>query len=378
MEPAFHHFSDAYAWLIRGLITYGWQDLSLNPRKLPKTGFGFDLNPLIESYGSTGLKLVVIAQREDGSWYESDGTYTLFAKLGKDEWNRPAFLLRSAQISYAQYHLFVANNPLYAAGYIHDALHREIPEYIRKKEANQLYQEDLQLDDIVPEPCDQELIQYLYERLHYKQSFDDAIEEGLWSLPEEYYEDVHDDAHSQIDLVANPESQQHQQNQSSIPEQSTMPQIGAGLGLGAQVSSMGGSVADLERSAAMAKLSIPAQLIYTLIVIGITLGLLEFVNAAYTIYMIKQDIITEITNPERYWFTIVLSFGFSIFSLGGGVVSILYFHYFREIRPGWQSWLPIIYVLLLPLCWPVGTPLGIWTLWIWTRPEIKRFWSQEP
>jgi hypothetical protein len=32
MEPAFLQFSEPYAWLIRGLIEYGWEDLSLKPQ----------------------------------------------------------------------------------------------------------------------------------------------------------------------------------------------------------------------------------------------------------------------------------------------------------------------------------------------------------
>ena len=68
MEPAFLQFTEPYAWLIRGLVEYGWEDLSLKPQNLPKR-YAFNLRPFIETNGKKGVFYIVwhLTLMEDGS-----------------------------------------------------------------------------------------------------------------------------------------------------------------------------------------------------------------------------------------------------------------------------------------------------------------------
>ena len=73
MTVAFMHFSDPYAWLIRGLVEANWQDISLlSTHVLPKNGAGFDLRYFIRSNGQYGIRLCLMAIDAQGNWYDDD------------------------------------------------------------------------------------------------------------------------------------------------------------------------------------------------------------------------------------------------------------------------------------------------------------------
>ena len=57
MTIAFAHFDEPLAWLIRGLITYGWADVTTNRVTPAQVVGGFDLSLIPDSQGKSGLIL---------------------------------------------------------------------------------------------------------------------------------------------------------------------------------------------------------------------------------------------------------------------------------------------------------------------------------
>ena len=74
MKIAFANLSEPYAWLIRGLVEYGWQDITLLSKQvLPQeTGVGFDLRSLMSGGGRHGFRLCLMAYDGNGEWYVND------------------------------------------------------------------------------------------------------------------------------------------------------------------------------------------------------------------------------------------------------------------------------------------------------------------
>ena len=74
MTIAFAHFDEPLAWLIRGLITYGWADATTNRVTPAQVVGGFDLSLIPDSQGKSGLILRVPAAA-DGRRCHEDDTY---------------------------------------------------------------------------------------------------------------------------------------------------------------------------------------------------------------------------------------------------------------------------------------------------------------
>ena len=80
MTTAFGHFDEPLAWIIRGLIEYGWVDITRNKVLPPNTVGGFDLSFIPDSQGQTGLMLRVPAVAGHQRCHE-DENYIFEVKL---------------------------------------------------------------------------------------------------------------------------------------------------------------------------------------------------------------------------------------------------------------------------------------------------------
>ena len=113
MSVAFMHFTDPYAWLIRGLTEAKWQDITLlSTHVLPKTGAGFDLRHFIRSGGQYGIRLCLMAIDEEGNWYDVDQSYSFEVIFGQNQTGAPSFLVSSKQTGYSSFFPFQPQNPL--------------------------------------------------------------------------------------------------------------------------------------------------------------------------------------------------------------------------------------------------------------------------
>ena len=371
MEPAFLQFSEPYAWLIRGLIEYGWEDLSLKPQNLPKR-YSFNLRPFIETNGKKGVFLHCLALDSNEGWFQQDKSYTFVLKLTNDKWDRPVFYMSCRELGYYAEHLWVPEQPYYSAGYIHEAVSQEIPKIVDQRKDGWTPPNRPQ-DDILETEPSPDLIMYLHQRYSYEQDFNSAMVEGLWEVyqdepePEPYIQDVHYDVYSQQQQI-----QQNQVTELAQQEPNTQPVIGVGLGRAALGLSVGQG--DIEKNALMVKIEVLANVLLTLSVFGSVIGFLEMVNAGYTVYMIAQKI--TVNDGQHYFFSIALNVILGIYSMIMGAFAYLNNHQFREIQKGWKCWIPVVYAMTQPICIPVGIPIGAWAIYLYMKPEFKRYWKE--
>ena len=132
MQPAFSTFREPHAWLIRGLVEYGWPDVSLASGRVPPGVFGgFSLANFSSSSGRQGITLYIPAALQDGRRVEEDGVYEFVVCLTRDNSGNRAFAVRCPEANYLQLFTFDDTNPLYAAGFIHQGLTGYLPEFIQ-------------------------------------------------------------------------------------------------------------------------------------------------------------------------------------------------------------------------------------------------------
>ena len=133
---AFAQLADPYAWMLRGLIDIGWEDISLSPESYPQIkGRGIDYSGLINPMSRFGLRLVTLALDENNEWYRSAGSYEFEARLVNDPRLSFSVLLRSDEMAFSQLFQWNANNPMYVIEDIHRAIVEATIQFIEKKKA---------------------------------------------------------------------------------------------------------------------------------------------------------------------------------------------------------------------------------------------------
>jgi hypothetical protein len=368
METAFLQFSEPYAWLFRGLVEYGWEDLSLKPQNLPKR-YAFNLRPFIETNGKKGVFLHCLALDSNERWFQQDKSYTFVVKLTKDKWDRTVFYMACRELGYYKEHLWVQEQPYYSAGYIHEAVSQEIPKIVDQRRDGWIPPKRPQ-DDILEIEPSPDLIMYLHQRYSYEQDFNTAIVEGLWEVysnePEPYaYQQEYQDPVYQHQI-------QPEQSPSETPQQNANIQPVIGSGLGRATIGMSTGYGDNEKNALIVKIEMLSNLFLSLSVLGTVIGFFELVNAGFTVYMIAKNMV--VNDGDHYYVSIAMNVVFGIYSMLMGLFSYLNNHHFREIQPGWRCWIPIIYAITQPICTPIGIPLAVWAMYLYMKPEFKQYW----
>ena len=130
MSAAFANFDEPFAWLIRGLIEYGWKDITKG-QPMPSTegAGGFDLSFVPESQGRSGILLRMPAM-VGGQRCHEDDSYGFEVRLTRVQ-GQPGIAARCAECNFLQEFAFDPNNPVWMAGYLHQALTQYVPEYVR-------------------------------------------------------------------------------------------------------------------------------------------------------------------------------------------------------------------------------------------------------
>jgi hypothetical protein len=129
MAIAFASFDEPHAWLLRGLVEYGWADWSRLRGQLPPGSFGgIDLGPWTEGDGRDGIPLVVPAQVQ-GQRCVDDGTYSFTVQVQRRQGGL-AVVVRCPEANFFQEFPYDPYNPLWAAGYVHQALLTYVPQYV--------------------------------------------------------------------------------------------------------------------------------------------------------------------------------------------------------------------------------------------------------
>ncbi len=183
MPIAFGTFDEPHAWLIRGLIEYGWPDVSRSGGYVPPGVFGgLDLSRLPETEGREGIVLEVPAT-VNGQRFDDDGTYHFQAQVIRSATNgQLALAVRCPEANYIQEFAYDATNPTWAAGFIHQALTQYVPQFIqwRQQGGEVTWAQRQGIVEMDGEPCSGPLSGFVAESIRAGRSFDRGPAEGWW------------------------------------------------------------------------------------------------------------------------------------------------------------------------------------------------------
>lgn len=341
MPNAFFSFDEPHAWLIRGLVEYGWRDITGGGGVLPPgTPGAFDVGLLVPSMGREGIRLlkhpVADGQRSE------DNTYEFEAKITGNAPNIKV-VVRCPDCNYLEEFAYDRANPTYCAGYIHQALDAHVAEFTRWRLAgNELsWSQRSGVPDIKGDPCSPDLVRFIQARSRQPdQRFDQGPSQGWW-------------------LIGGGASGP------SAPIASTGEGGGDPVYLSAQARAqlvaLGGSGPSVVRVAALDMVEGPARWLKVAVVLSMGLGVIELVEALLTVYFYGT---AEL-------FALVRSAGLSTALLVGGFFATQGVQHYREVRPDKRVWFALLYVGFTPICCIYGFPLALWALVVWLKPAVQ-------
>jgi len=182
VAAAFAHFDEPHAWLIRGLVEYGWADQSRTTAPPPQGSVGgMDLTGFPDSVGAKGIVLELAAWA-DGEWCHEDGSYRFEVKLSALSSGGLGFIVRCPDANYFQEFAYDPQNPTWAAGYLHQAVTTHVPEFVRwRLGGGQLdWSTRAGIPEVDGETCSPQLSSFVSQALNRNQRFDRGPDEGWW------------------------------------------------------------------------------------------------------------------------------------------------------------------------------------------------------
>jgi hypothetical protein len=328
MSVAFAQFDEPLAWLIRGLIEYGWVDVSRGSAIPPGTVGGFDLSFIPTSQARSGLLLRVPATA-GGQRHSEDDTYIFEVQLTSLN-SGSGFTVRCANCNYLQEFGFDPGNPGWAAGYIHQGLSEYVPEYVRwRMGGGELTWAQRQgVPEVDSEPCTASLATWIGQQLSQRQTFDT----NLWGAGKVATGPLIGDPNTPLSPIAT-------------------------VGNHAGASGRGQSPADAVR----ATLNGPANALMAAIGIGGIGAALALLNILVTIALFGVD----------RMFAVITSMGFAAIASVGAVGAWFGVKQYKQMRGNALPWVAIIYPSILPICCFAGLPLSIWAAIRWQAPAVK-------
>lgn len=370
---AFAGCNDPYSWVIRGLLDYGWEDISLEPSSYPKqSGKGFDLRHLIDPISKFGIRLVVLSIDAEGKWYRRDESYEFEARYVQNLRKEDCILLRSDEMAFSQLFPIVPEQPIYSAGYIHEAIQKQVPIFVERRKMREMIS-SIELQEMLNFPllsAPQNLLQFIAQRLQYGENFNRF---HPWRQAP-----VQQQAQQSTQQQAQQPTQQNyipQQQPINTP-QNTQPinwAINEGMDRGQLLRSNQGMFSQ-EHSSAVVIVEKAAQALKITAGAAIFLGVLAVVNALFTSYMVSAQ--TTVRNPDSYMPVIILSFLIGFIGIIGGWLSWYSNRFYREVENKPLFWAPIIFSALYPLTFVIGIPSAIFALIKWRDPTVQRILKQ--
>jgi hypothetical protein len=183
MPTAFGTLDEPHAWLIRGLVEYGWTDVSRNGGYVPPGHFGgLDLSRLSETEGREGIVLEVPAML-NGQRFDEDGTYHFQALVIRSaDTGQLAIAVRCPEANYIQEFAYDASNPTWAAGFVHQALTQYVPEFVqwRSRGGEVTWAQRQGIVELDGESCSGPLAGFVSQSIRAGRAFDRGPAEGWW------------------------------------------------------------------------------------------------------------------------------------------------------------------------------------------------------
>ncbi len=371
MGRAFASFDEPHAWFIRGMIEYGWPDLTRAGGHVPPGApGGINLSELVETEGRAGLTIEVPAAA-DGRVVPDDGTYQFQARLVREEDGAWKVVLRCPEANYFQEFPYDPANPLWAAGYVHQALTAYVPEFVRwRLQGGEVsWAQRAGIPDVEGEPCSFLLLNFLRERIQTNRPLTHGPAEGWWldapappAAP----------GAAQPGLAqpgAAPDGSQHE-----VPVAAAWtaggPVATAGKGsdptylsaaAAAEVARLGAQgAAEVAHVQARRIVAAPGAALLTMAGLGMLEGGLLILNAA-SIVLWYRDRVTGL---------IVSLVGAALLLLGG-LGAVFGALAYKKVKKGPLPWWAMIYAALTPGCCLAGLPIAVWAATVWNRPTVR-------
>ena len=322
MTIAFAHFDEPLAWLIRGLITYGWADVTTNRVTPAQVVGGFDLSLIPDSQGKSGLILRVPAAA-DGRRCHEDDTYA-FEVLLIHMGDARGFAVRCEACNYLAEFAFDPENPEWAAGYIHQGLTEYVAEFVRwRLGGGELTWAQRQgVPQVDAEPCSASLAGWIAQQLSLRRTFDGT----LWGT-------VQNIAHAR-QAIAQP-----------MVTEGNYGATNRGQGAPADVA--------LER---------PAKALLVMIGLGGLSSVMALLNILVTVALFGMS------RP----FAVTTNFLLMMVAGVGAVFAWFGLREFKQMRGDKLPWVAIIYPSVIPICCLAGIPISIWAGRAWQSEAVLR------
>lgn len=181
MAVAFANYDEPHAWLIRGLVEYGWPDVTpVGGRLPPGRHGGIELARFRDSTGRDGVHLLVPAVA-GGMLCSEDGVYDFSVRMFRRDGAWFAGV-RCVECNYLQEFPYDPQNPLYLAGYVHQAVLAYVPQFVQwRLQGNELtWAQRKGLPEIQGEACSGLLGNFIDEMVRTRRGMDTGPTEGWW------------------------------------------------------------------------------------------------------------------------------------------------------------------------------------------------------
>jgi len=324
---AFSTFDEPFAWLIRGLVEYGWRDATRS-RLVPQGTFGgFDLSLLPGSQGRDGLVLLVPALA-DGRRCHEDESYSFEVQLTRND-QGPCFAMRSSDCNYLQEFSYDPENPLWSAGYIHQALTEYVPDFVRWRLGGGAltWGQRQGVPTVEAEPCSASMASWLSEQVRLNRTLDLGPQQGWWMGG----------------------------------EASGTAQSGGSSPLG-PIAVAGNAAGTLHvEPMGLNLLQRPANALSTMVWVHGMAACCAVINIISTVVMFGGD----------RKFAAASSFVFILYVGGMTWVARKGIAEYREARGKVLPWVAIAYAGLVPVCCLGGLPVAIWAAIRWQDKRVK-------
>jgi len=373
VPPAFAQFDEPHAWLIRGLVEYGWADQTCTTAPPPQGATGsMDLSAFADSIGAAGVTLELPAWA-DGEWCHEDGSYRFEVRLAALSSGETGFVVRCPDANYIQEFGYDRSNPTWAAGYIHQALTAYVPEFVRwRLGGGQLdWSTRAGIPDVEGETCSPKLAAFVSQTISRSQRLDRGPAEGWWltgtpapGAP------IASAGAGRVSPRAAPGMPVIERGAAPEPVAATKwtgPIATAGAGGGdptylsasARAKQSTGPLHGGGEQQAMARTSAPGMALLVTSGLGLLQAGLWFANGVSVLVKYKDAMPALAVS--------VLLAGVLFL---GALVSALGAWQYRQARGGFLPYVAIAYAALTPGCCLGGLPVAVWAMLRWRDPMV--------
>ena len=401
MPTAFGTFDEPLGWLIRGLIEYGWTDVSRNGGYVPPGTFGgIDQARVSETEGRDGIVLEVPAI-VNGQRFEEDGTYHFQAQIIRSSTTgNMAVAVRCPEANYIQEFAYDSTNPTWSAGFIHQALSQYVPQFVqwRQQGGEVTWAQRQGIVELDGESCTTALCRFVAESIRAGRAFDRGPAEGWWMGASSPLSVVGGSVSGGPAVPGILRSQAPSTAQEAAPVwppiNPTKPKVAAAVpamirgpmegqrpditsgpafAAGGPIAVAGGGLAKAGQTTAVERQLLaehPGTALLVTSALGGLQGLFWFINAL-TIIILYRDLFNTTQGAQE-----MTALALSVFLAMVLVPTSLVAGYGAwEYRKGNQhplGWVAIGYAALVPVCCLPGLLVAGWAIKTWQEPAFKQ------